>query len=65
VARLDLTTDIQYLKGVGPKRGEVLVNHGIGTVGKLLFYFPRKYIDRSQVDTIASLREHDYKTVVG
>jgi ATP-dependent DNA helicase RecG len=65
VARLDLTTDIQYLKGVGPKRGEVLVNHGIGTVGKLLFYFPRKYIDRSQVDTIVSLREHDYKTVVG
>ncbi len=65
VARLDFTTDIQYLKGVGPKRGEVLAAHGIDTVGKLLFYFPRKYIDRSQVDKIASLREHDYKTVVG
>jgi ATP-dependent DNA helicase RecG len=62
---LDLTTDIQYLKGVGPKRGEVLAAHGVDTVGKLLYYFPRKYIDRSEVDDIASLREHDYKTVVG
>lgn len=65
MANLDLTTSIQYLKGVGPKRGEVLAAHGIDTVGKLLFYFPRRYIDRSQVDKIASLREHDYKTVVG
>ena len=65
MARLELTTDIQYLKGVGPKRGEVLVKHGVDTVGRLLFYFPRKYIDRSQADKIASLREHDYKTVVG
>ncbi len=65
MAHLDFTTDIQYLKGVGPKRGEVLAAHGIDTVGKLLFYFPRKYIDRSEVDEISSLRENDYKTVVG
>ncbi len=65
MAKLDLKTDIQYLKGVGPKRGEVLAAHGVDTVGRLLFYFPRKYIDRSEVDTISSLREHDYKTVVG
>jgi len=65
VANIDLKTDIQYLKGVGPKRGEVLAGHGVDTVGKLLFYFPRRYIDRSKVDTIGSLRENDYKTVVG
>ncbi len=65
MARIDLKTDIQYLKGVGPKRGQVLADHGIDTIGKLLFYFPRRYLDRSQMDTIASLREHDYKTVVG
>ena len=47
VARIDLKTDIQYLKGVGPKRGQVLADHGIDTVGKLLFYFPRRYLDRS------------------
>ncbi len=65
MAKLEFTTDIQYLKGVGPRRGEVLTEHGIDTVGKLLFYFPRKYIDRSTVATIASLQQNDYKTVVG
>lgn len=65
MAKLELTTDVQYLKGVGPKRGAVLATHGINTVGKLLFYFPRKYIDRSQVAKISSLHENDYKTVVG
>jgi len=65
VAKVDFTTDIQYLKGVGPKRGQVLADHGVDTVGKLLYYFPRKYIDRSEVDKISSLAEHDYKTVVG
>jgi len=65
VPTFDFTTDIQYLKGVGPKRGEILAAHGIDTVGKLLYYFPRKYIDRSQVAAIASLQEQDYKTVVG
>lgn len=65
MAKLEFTTDIQFLKGVGPKRGEVLAAHGIDTVGKLLYYFPRKYIDRSEVDSISSLRENDYKTIVG
>ncbi|MEZ5358482.1 MAG: ATP-dependent DNA helicase RecG [Candidatus Zixiibacteriota bacterium] len=65
MANIEFTTDIQFLKGVGPRRGEVLAEHGIDTVGKLLFYFPRKYIDRSTVATIASLQENDYKTVVG
>ena len=62
---VDFTTDIKYLKGVGPRRGEVLAAHGIDTVGKLLFYFPRRYIDRSTVATIASLQANDYKTIVG
>ncbi|MFH1700300.1 MAG: ATP-dependent DNA helicase RecG [Candidatus Zixiibacteriota bacterium] len=65
MAKLEFTTDIQFLKGVGPRRGEVLKAHGIDTVGKLLYYFPRKYIDRSEVDTIGSLQENDYKTVIG
>lgn len=65
MANLDFTTPVQYLKGVGPRRGEALAALGIDTVGKLLFYFPRKYIDRSQVAKIADLREHDYKTIVG
>jgi RecG-like helicase len=55
VPQLDLDPEITSLKGVGPHRGEVLAAHGIGKVGRLLFYFPRKYVDRSEI-TGASLR---------
>lgn len=65
MSQIELTTDIKYLKGVGPKRGEVLAAHGINNIGRLLYYFPRKYIDRSQVAKINQLRENDYKTVIG
>jgi ATP-dependent DNA helicase RecG len=37
---------IQYLKGVGPKRAELLGKLGLETVDDLLFYFPRKWEDR-------------------
>jgi ATP-dependent DNA helicase RecG len=65
VPQLEFDTEITYLKGVGPRRGDVLAAHGIDTVGRLLFYFPRKYIDRSEVAKISSLQIDDYKTVVG
>ena len=43
-----LNTSIDYLKGVGPKRGEVLKSElGIYTYQDLLNYFPFRYIDRS------------------
>ena len=32
-------TDIQYLKGVGAKRAEILKSKGIDTVGALLRFF--------------------------
>ncbi len=65
MANLELTTDIKFLKGVGPRRGEALASHGIDSVGKLLYYFPRRYIDRSEAASIGSLKEGDYKTIVG
>ncbi|MCB0350689.1 MAG: ATP-dependent DNA helicase RecG [Bdellovibrionales bacterium] len=54
---MDLTADthIQYLKGVGPKLGDVLRKRGVGTVGELLEWFPRGYEDRRKARSIASL----------
>ncbi len=46
------STDIQYLKGVGAKRAEVLKSKGIDTVGALLRFFPRKYLNWANVSTI-------------
>jgi ATP-dependent DNA helicase RecG len=44
-----LNDNVKYLKGVGPKRTEVLNKLGIYTIKDLLFYFPRAYEDRRVV----------------
>jgi ATP-dependent DNA helicase RecG len=53
-----LDSPIEYLKGVGPKRGELLRKElGIATFGDLLFHFPYRYIDKTQFHHIADLTE--------
>ncbi len=47
--------DIQYLKGVGPKRAELYHKIGIHTLYDLLYYFPRNYIDVTSPAPIASV----------
>ena len=48
--------DIKYLKGVGPKRAELLQKElGIHTCRDLLFFFPYKYIDRSRIYAIKEI----------
>ena len=45
-----LDTPIEYLKGVGPKRAELLRKElQIDTFGDLLQYYPFRYIDRSRI----------------
>lgn len=48
------TTDIQYLKGVGEKRAVVLKNKGIDTVGALLRFYPRAYLDWTDITEISN-----------
>ncbi len=48
--------DIQYLKGVGPKRAELLASElDIHTFHDLLYYFPFRHIDRSTIYRIADI----------
>lgn len=48
--------DIKYLKGVGPKRAELLNKElGIKTFYDLLHHFPSHYIDRSSIYKISDL----------
>lgn len=48
-------TDIKFLKGVGPKRGELLAKElGIATCHDLLYHFPSHYVDRTTVYKISS-----------
>ena len=62
---LKLNSPLQYLKGVGPRKAEVLARHGLETVRDLLFYFPRLYLDRTNVVPIGKLRIDESATVIG
>jgi ATP-dependent DNA helicase RecG len=61
---LELTTPVQYVKGIGPKLAEVLATKGIATVGDLLHYLPFRYEDRLNPRGIAELRAGEMATVI-
>lgn len=51
-----INNEIEYLKGVGPARAELLKKElGIFTFGDLLNYFPFRYVDRSRMNSISEL----------
>ena len=58
-------SDIQYLKGVGPKKGDILKKNGIKTVFDLFYYVPRKYLDRSLITPLDAIAEGMTVTVLG
>jgi ATP-dependent DNA helicase RecG len=62
---LELTTPVQYVKGIGPKLAEILATKGIATVGDLLHYLPFRYEDRLNPRGIAELRPGEMATVIG
>lgn len=44
---------VDEVKGIGPKRAKALADVGIKTISDMIYYRPRKYIDRSNVTSIA------------
>ena len=51
-----MTSPIEYLKGVGPQRAELLKKElGIFTFGDLLDHYPYRHIDKTKVDLISSI----------
>jgi ATP-dependent DNA helicase RecG len=62
---LELSTPVQYVKGIGPKLAEILAAKGIATVDDLLHYLPFRYEDRLNPRGIAELRAGEMATVIG
>lgn len=58
-----LDADVQYLKGIGPKRALLLKRVGVETIKDLLFLVPHRYIDRTNVVTIRNLITNEDGTV--
>ena len=53
---LNLNTDIKFLKGVGPQRANILYQNNIHTIIDLIKYFPRKYLDRTNIKKISQVK---------
>ena len=62
---LELTTPVQYVKGIGPRLAEILATKGISTVDDLLNYLPFRYEDRLNPRGIGELRAGEMATVIG
>jgi ATP-dependent DNA helicase RecG len=61
---LDLSTNVQYVKGIGPKIAEMLLEKGISTVEDLLYYLPFRYEDRLNPRGIGELRAGEMASVI-
>lgn len=53
---LRLDSDVQYVKGVGPRRASLLSSRGIRTVEDLLLHIPKAYQDRANFVPLSSLK---------
>ncbi len=53
---IGLNTPVQFLKGIGERRAEVLARLGIRTAQDLLWHLPHRYVDASSVTPLASAR---------
>src|SRR5687768_9414840 len=60
-----LATPVQFLKGVGPERAELLVRLGLRTARDVLFFFPRDYEDMSELRSVAQLEAEKPVSVCG
>ncbi len=60
-----LEADLTVLQGVGPRHAQTLGKLGLHTLGDMLYYFPRRYEDYSQLKPIKSLWYGEQVTVIG
>ncbi|MFN8572832.1 MAG: ATP-dependent DNA helicase RecG [Gemmatimonadaceae bacterium] len=60
-----LTTPVQFLKGVGERRAELMARLGIRVAGDLLWHVPHRYEDASTITPIASVQPGMDITVMG
>lgn len=56
---------VTAIKGVGPRKAELLEQVGIKTIADLYDFFPRRYLDRRTIKPVNMLVEGELVTVVG
>ena len=62
---MELDQDIQYLKGIGPKKAQLLKKLGISRIFDMLTHYPRGYEDQSSITPIGELKPGEKSTISG
>ncbi|MGF6375501.1 ATP-dependent DNA helicase RecG [Clostridiales Family XIII bacterium PM5-7] len=62
---MKLSDSITTIKGIGPKKGELLKQNGIDQLEDFLHFFPRKYEDRREVTAIKDVEIGKECLIVG
>ena len=62
---LALTTPVQYIPGVGPRRVKAFERLGLRVARDFLFFFPRDYQDLTKIVKIADLEDGEVAPVFG
>ena len=60
-----MDASVKVLDRVGPKNAEKLARLGIESLGDMLYHFPRRYDDYSQLKPINRLEYGEVVTVIG
>ncbi len=60
-----LNAELTVLQGVGPRHAQTLGKLGMHTLGDMLYFFPRRYEDYSQLKPIKDLFYDQQVTVIG
>jgi ATP-dependent DNA helicase RecG len=60
-----LSAPLTVLQGVGPKNAAVLEGLGLRSLGDMLYYYPRRYEDYSQLKPIKAIWYGEQLTVIG
>ena len=63
--KMNLTTDIKYIKGIGPKRALALSKLSINNVEDLITFFPRTYQDRTTRTKISNILFSQHYCIFG
>ncbi len=61
----DLAMELQYFKGVGPKRAAMLKKLGLATAADLLHFYPRDWQDRSKIQPINQVQAGQAALICG
>ncbi len=61
---MNLTESISTIKGVGPRREKVFKELGIHCIKDILYYFPRRYLDRTILTPIRELKKGEIATLI-